>query len=87
MVPGITAPEVSFTRPFSVAWKGPGGKFDEVRVAAATSDPRDAIHFSLVGAAGQPVTILAPDKAGSYVLRYWSAGTNTVLASQTITVQ
>ncbi|MFO1184327.1 MAG: VWA domain-containing protein [Bauldia sp.] len=74
-------------RPFNVAWKGPGERFDELRVGTADGDPRDALHFSLVGTAGQPVAVRAPARPGSYVLRYWSAATNTVLASRTITVE
>jgi Ca-activated chloride channel family protein len=87
----ISAASISFSidepivagRTFLVAWTGPGGGRDEIRLA--TPDMPARASLSAVPPTGDTVRLKAP-ATGQYVLRYWSAATQSVLAEQRVDI-
>lgn len=72
---------------FSVTWTGPNGRFDDLRIGLPTADGEQALRSAMLAGAGKPVTLLAPDKPGTYMLRYWSAKNRTVLGAVALRVE
>ncbi len=70
-----------------VAWAGPAGPFDEIRLTLPTDDGSRPIAAARLSPAGDRATLTAPDRAGSFVVRYWSADARTALASVPIEVE
>ncbi len=70
---------------FELRWTGPDNARDYVGIGDA--DPKGRLYITYAYTRdGSPVSLTAPDKPGSYVLRYYLAEGNTVIASQPITV-
>ena len=81
----VTAPaEVVGTLAFEASWKGPGNRQDRVVVAdPATGEETRA--YAYIDPLEAVVTIIAPEAAGQYELRYVT-GAGKVLARRPITV-
>jgi Ca-activated chloride channel family protein len=88
---GLTAPDsVDMGAAFEVAWTGPGANRDTVELF----DPADGPDGKEIGGqrlvngdyANRTVSLLAPVRPGSYLLRYWNADNRTVLATRPLTV-
>jgi hypothetical protein len=70
---------------FELRWTGPDNARDYVGIGDA--DPKGRLYITYAYTrGGSPVSLVAPDKPGQYVLRYYLAEGNTVVASQPITV-
>lgn len=65
-----------------VAWEGPDGRFDELRLARPDSGTLDATRI----VEGATARLTAPDEPGGYVIQYWAGSANVVLASIIINV-
>jgi hypothetical protein len=77
--------QVSAGAKFELRWTGPGNALDYVGIGDA--DPKGRLYITYAYTrSGSPVSLVAPDKPGPYVLRYYLAEGNTVVASQPITV-
>jgi Ca-activated chloride channel family protein len=81
----VDAPgSVAGSAPISVAWTGPGSRFDEIQIAPANAAPGDAVARADVGEG--PVTLAAPAEAGDYEIRYWSGAWRATLARRNLSV-
>lgn len=70
---------------FELRWTGPNNARDYVGIGDA--DPKGRLYITYAYTrGGSPVSLTAPDKPGPYMLRYYLAEGDTVLASQPITV-
>jgi Ca-activated chloride channel family protein len=79
----VAAPVVA-GRSFRVAWSGPGGRDDEIRLAAPEMSAD--IYLAVAAPLGEAVTLFAPGTAGTYEVRYWSAAAQEVLAVRSIEI-
>ena len=61
---------------FEVAWTGPGGRFDELRLVSS-----DGVVVAATRAVGTSVELAAPDDPGVYLLQYWAGSAAVALAS------
>jgi len=92
----VLAPRVTLNVPgarasaggrFAVTWTGPGGRYDDIRIARPGSAPEESIHAARVDRAGETIELLAPQEPGTYEIRYWSDSGRRVLATATVTVE
>lgn len=67
-----------------VQWSGPGGRFDEIHLAATGARAGDWI--AAAAASGDTARLRAPAAAGRYELRYWSAAAVDVIATVPIEI-
>lgn len=65
---------------FTIGWTGPAGPFDELRITLP-AEAGEAPFASTRVSAGSVATLTAPDRPGTYLVRYWSASNATTLAS------
>jgi len=77
---------------FSVAWQGPGARYDSVQIwdPAARGGQGKVMSERRVWSGdidAQSVQLKAPKQAGSYELRYWNGDNKAVLATQPLAVQ
>jgi Ca-activated chloride channel family protein len=70
----------------SVSWAASGGLFDEIRITLPADDADAAALAAIRVSPGQPAELTAPDRPGTYLVRYWSASAQRVLASAPLTV-
>ena len=70
---------------FEVRWTGPNNLRDYVGIGDA--DPKGRLYITYIYTRnGSPVSLVAPEKAGAYELRYYLGQDNKVIASRPITV-
>jgi len=70
---------------FEVRWTGPNNVRDYVGIGDA--DPKGRLYITYIYTRnGSPISLVAPEKAGAYELRYYLGQDNKVLASRPITV-
>ncbi|HZX00187.1 MAG TPA: VWA domain-containing protein [Trueperaceae bacterium] len=82
----VEAPaEVGAGSSFEVSWQGPGNDNDYVTIAPAGSSDATFLDYDYARN-GNPLSIVAPDEAGDYEVRYVTGQSNTVLAAVPITV-
>ncbi|MCW5695892.1 MAG: hypothetical protein KIS96_04045 [Bauldia sp.] len=89
----VTAADASIAPPgtveagsaFTVAWSGPAGPFDELRITLPAG-PDDEPFTATRVTAGVAATLVAPDRPGTYLIRYWSASSATAIASAPLEV-
>ncbi|MCC7464420.1 MAG: VWA domain-containing protein [Gammaproteobacteria bacterium] len=67
---------------FDVRWTGPGNDLDYIAIGDAQ---RPYIVYAYVKA-GNPVNLMAPDKAGDYELRYFLGQGDKVIATRKLTI-
>ncbi len=90
---GIEAPEaVEVETKFAVTWQGPGARYDEIQIWDPNAKGGEG--KKLTGRRlrnddydNNKVTIKAPDKPGTYQLRYYNGDNRAVLAEREIAVQ
>jgi Ca-activated chloride channel family protein len=71
---------------FQVTWTGPNGPSDYITIAPAGSPDGTYLNYAYTSA-GSPATLTAPDKAGSYEIRYASDRVTGTFESIPITVK
>ncbi len=71
---------------FQVKWQGPNADGDYIGIAAPDAGDDDIAHYEYTSA-GNPVTLRAPSKPGTYELRYVLGQDDTVLAKRKIEVK
>ena len=89
----VVAAEVRMTVPdtvlagaeFNVAWAGPGGREDEIRLASVGMPKSDALATAAPNS--QTISFRAPFPAGSYELRYYSKVLDEVIAIERIQIE
>lgn len=80
----LTAPEsVSVGAEFTVEWTGPNHKSDYISINELGAGPGRYITYEYTSN-GSPVKITAPDKVGSFEIRYVLSRSKQILASQEI---
>jgi hypothetical protein len=70
---------------FEVRWSGPNNVRDYVGIGDADPKKREYITY-VYTSKGSPITLVAPDEAGSYELRYFLGNGDEVIARKLITV-
>ncbi len=83
----LAAPETApMGSEIEIAWQGPDGKGDYITVV--TPDTDDGRHGKYTYTReGSPLSLVMPDSAGEYEIRYVSAQSNSVLARRMIRVE
>ncbi|MGI9326213.1 MAG: vWA domain-containing protein, partial [Pseudomonadales bacterium] len=84
----LTAPaEVNQGAPIAVTWEGPGNPYDRIELVAAdaATDAKPSFSKGILSRAN-PVSLVAPDAPGAYVLRYRTRLTDRMLAQRPISV-
>jgi Ca-activated chloride channel family protein len=81
----VTATTVKAGSQFEVTWTGPGNRSDYVTVALPGTAGRDFLNYAYVQK-GSPLQLTAPDKPGSYEVRYVQRQSATILARQAVRV-
>jgi len=90
---GIEAPEAVETETkFGVIWTGPGARYDEVQIWDPNAKGGEGQRISAKRLRNgdydnNQVTLSAPDKPGTYQLRYYNGDNRAVLAEREIVVQ
>ena len=83
----ISAPDtVAAGERFTVGWVGPGAARDDIEIVDGSKRLTSA-RVNQGDLDARTVTLKAPDKPGSYELRYYNGDFSTVLASQPISVE
>ena len=77
-------PSVQAGESFQIAWTGPQGQGDTIRLAEIGSDAK--VHVARTYPGRNPVGLTAPDKAGEYELRYVTGQSGVILVSRRIQV-
>lgn len=80
--------EVAAGASFEVGWSGPGNRGDYITIVPAGALVGGYMDYAYT-TEGNPVTLTAPEEAGSYEVRYSTeqASPNPTLASTPITVR
>ncbi|MCW5716113.1 MAG: hypothetical protein KIT43_16490 [Bauldia sp.] len=84
----LTVPEAVIQgQPFEVAYEGPLGEGDQIRISWYGTTPEARLVGAFVKSDGAPVTLTAPAERGAYEIRYWNAERRVVLASARLSVR
>lgn len=82
----VQAPkQIQAGQSFAVAWTGPDNAQDFIAISPQGSRPR-AYHHYRYTRDGSPLSLRAPDQAGSYEVRYQTGQSYAVLARQAVSV-
>lgn len=74
-------------QPFELAYAGPLGEGDQIRISWYGTAPDARLVGAFVKADGGPVMLTAPAERGAYEIRYWNAERRMVLASARLSVR
>lgn len=83
----LSGPETAIAgSPVQIAWSGPSAERDFITIVAVGAAVGAYNDYAYIGDISSPATINSPDTVGAFEIRFVSANSTTILASQPITL-